>query len=223
MQSNISERVICFNEQVKKSAPIGEEAKRCVYVMGKMWVFTDKELWEILEQRGALEKIVLKFDAQTGVQRGFAFAVYQSEEEVERVLVHGQDVENTHGHLWLEKGQRNANTAFIRGGKTLFVEYSRRVEAELAKSSLSRRFTGEGGIGVHVSWVDSKILNNCLIVKFSQEENDASGRIVNESSITQAFVDYGAVQRVEFVRDRWNNVFGEALVFFSNTASGQIV
>lgn len=43
---------------------------------------------------------------------------------------------------------------------------------------------------------------------------------MNESSIAQAFVDYGAVRRVEFVRDRWNNVFGEALVFFSNTASG---
>ncbi|KAA6396726.1 MAG: hypothetical protein EZS28_007751, partial [Streblomastix strix] len=100
MQPGISERVICFTGVKVNSGLTNEETKRCVYVMGKMWVFTDKELWEILEQRGALEKIVLKFDAQTGVQRGFAFAVYQSEEEVERVLVHGQDVENTHGHLW---------------------------------------------------------------------------------------------------------------------------
>lgn len=47
------------------------------------------------------------------------------------------------------------------------MEYSRRVEAELAKSSLSNCFPGEGGIGVHVSWVDSKILNNNLHIKFS--------------------------------------------------------
>ncbi|KAA6373562.1 MAG: hypothetical protein EZS28_030909 [Streblomastix strix] len=35
-------------------------------------------------------------------------------------------------------------TALIRGGKTLFIEYNRRFDAELAKSCLSRRFGGQG-------------------------------------------------------------------------------
>jgi RNA recognition motif-containing protein len=35
---------------------------------------------------------VLKYDARTGYQKGFAFAVYSSEEDVERVLDGGQDV-----------------------------------------------------------------------------------------------------------------------------------
>lgn len=70
-------------------------------------------------------------------------------------------------------------TALIKGGKTLFIEYKRRVDAESAKSGLSRRFTGEGGSKICVLWADSKILNNCLSVKFSKEDNNRSGNVVN--------------------------------------------
>ncbi|KAA6375191.1 MAG: hypothetical protein EZS28_029282 [Streblomastix strix] len=92
-------------------------------------------------------------------------------------------------------------TALIKGGKTLFIEYIRKVDAELAKSGLSRRFEGQ----------------------FSQEENSSSGNIVNEANFIQTFAEYGAVRRVEFIRDNWNNFFGEVFVYFSNTATGQIV
>jgi hypothetical protein len=60
-------------------------------------------------------------------------------------------------------------------------------------------------------------------VKFSQEENSRSGNTVNETNLIQRFADYGAVRRVEFIRDNWNNFFGEVFVYFSNTATGQIV
>ncbi|KAA6354061.1 MAG: hypothetical protein EZS28_050412 [Streblomastix strix] len=94
-------------------------------------------------------------------------------------------------------------TALIRGGKTLFIAYNRRFDAELAKS-------------------DSKILKNCPDVKFSQEENSRSGNTVNETDFIQTFAEYGAVRRVEFIRDNRNNIFGEVFVYFSNTAAGQI-
>ncbi|KAA6365518.1 MAG: hypothetical protein EZS28_038955 [Streblomastix strix] len=76
---------------------------------------------------------------------------------------------------------------------------------------------------MYVLRADSKILNNCLDVKFSQEENSRCGNTVNETNLIQTFAEYGAVKRVEFIRENWNNIFGEVFVYFSNTATGQIV
>ncbi|KAA6386904.1 MAG: hypothetical protein EZS28_017567 [Streblomastix strix] len=112
-----------------------------------------------------LEKILLKFDPQTGTLKGFAFAANSSDKEIQQVLSWGQVIDLGNSHLWLEKGQKNSSlvvysidskitinniaeeacqygkvmilqTALIRGGKTLFIEYIRKVDAELTKSGL---------------------------------------------------------------------------------------
>ncbi|KAA6378900.1 MAG: hypothetical protein EZS28_025573 [Streblomastix strix] len=143
-----SKRVISFTSKKVNTGLNNEETNRCIYVFGKMQLFADEEFWSILTQRCLLEKKFLKFDPQTGTQKGLVFAANSSDKEVEQVLSWGQVIDLGNSHLWLEKGQKNSitilETALIRGGKTLFIEYVRRVDAELAKSGLSRRFEGQG-------------------------------------------------------------------------------
>ncbi|KAA6399424.1 MAG: hypothetical protein EZS28_005053 [Streblomastix strix] len=138
-----------------------------------MQLFVDEEIWSILAQRGQLEKIILKFDPQTETYKGFAFAVYSSDKEVEQFLSQGQVIDLGDYHLWLEKGQKNSGlvvycidskitinkmaedacqygkvmileTALIKGGKTLFIEYNRRVDAELIKSCFQEGLKEKG-------------------------------------------------------------------------------
>ncbi|KAA6366831.1 MAG: hypothetical protein EZS28_037642 [Streblomastix strix] len=94
-----------------------------MYVLGKMWLFTDEEIWSILAQRKKGQKnsslVVYSIDSKITINK-------MTEEACQ------------YGKVMI------LETALIRGGKTLFIEYNRRVDAELAKSCLSRRFEGQG-------------------------------------------------------------------------------
>ncbi|KAA6401652.1 MAG: hypothetical protein EZS28_002820 [Streblomastix strix] len=246
-----SERTICKTGHKINPGLDYDETKRCIFILGKIHIFSDDEIWDILAKRGKLEKILLKYNIQTGSQKGFAFAVYKSEQEMDRVLAQGQIIDIRNIRIFLNKMQQSTNIMIysiksnvpiekmaeeacsygqvvnlevmsIAGGKTLFIEYNKRLDAEQAKSGLCHRFTGKGGYEILIKWADSKILNNCLHIRFQKQLNDKSGKVVNEKSITQLFAKYGAVKRVEFLRDAQFNILGDAFVSFENNASGQV-
>ncbi|KAA6399608.1 MAG: hypothetical protein EZS28_004862 [Streblomastix strix] len=246
-----SDRIISQDKCASVVDASGGETKRCICISGQLRNFNDAEIWNALGKNGKLEKIVLKYDARTGYQKGFAFAVYSSEEDVERVLDGGQDVELERGHIWLERAQRNASIAIysIRngwtleklieeackygrvmeldvtemcGGRTMFIEYETRAEAENARASIPSSILCHGNTNLNAVWVDSKILNNSLQFNFERNQKLVSCQTLNEKSICEKFKCYGCVRRVDFVRDRWNNIMGEGFIYFSNTASGQL-
>ncbi|KAA6382636.1 MAG: hypothetical protein EZS28_021839 [Streblomastix strix] len=174
------------------------------------------ELWSALRARGALEKIILKFGDHGERQKGYAFAIFLTEEEACRALEQGRELRVGHGHVWLEQSQRNASLAvcdvplmcrvddlvcemssfgqvvdldvgMVGGMRTAFVEFSSRKEAEIAKLQIQGYFLGIRGM--KVAWVDSK---------------------------------FGEVKRIDLMKDSKGLYAGDGFVHFGNNLRGQI-
>ncbi|KAA6400558.1 MAG: hypothetical protein EZS28_003921 [Streblomastix strix] len=193
MSAQQADRVISFldqcDAQLLRSQASIDENKRCLCISGQLRDFSDMELWNALRTRGALEKIILKFGDHGERQKGYAFAIFLTEEEACQALEQGRELRVGRRRVWLELSQRNAclavcdiplmcrvddlvcemssfgqvvdlDVGMVGGMRTAFVEFSSRKEAEIAKLQIQRYFFGIRGM--KVAWVDSKVLNNSI-------------------------------------------------------------
>lgn len=74
--------------------PMGKDEDRKLFVGGLSWATTDKELREHFGKYGEIESITVKMDPQTGRSRGFAFLVFKTAENLDKVMNAGEHVIN---------------------------------------------------------------------------------------------------------------------------------
>jgi squid-like protein len=104
--------------------PLGKDEDRKLFVGGLSWATTDKELREHFGKYGEIESITVKMDPQTGRSRGFAFLVFKTAENLDKVMNAGEHVIN---------GKRvDPKKAKARSGKSLSVVF---LKTQLKKPS----------------------------------------------------------------------------------------
>jgi len=72
----------------------GKDEDRKLFVGGLSWATTDKELRDHFGKYGEIESITVKMDPQTGRSRGFAFLVFKTAENLDKVMNAGEHVIN---------------------------------------------------------------------------------------------------------------------------------